>query len=212
MHFSNRVCRCTGDTRDATARGPRQLNSIILLFELLLLVCIGVLYFIALRDLTARAIQKQSPAIADLKELRDAVEQLISSLEERASKIQDSLSRVIEEAESRTIDRSAVDTLPMEPVDLPHTEAENVALLNETPDRGASVAAALEAVRAAQSANAIEVQFQNVPPPGDSDRYGKVYLLYDDGITDPKEIARRSGIGLPEVMLVLSLRPRQTEE
>ena len=41
-------------------------------------------------------------------------------------------------------------------------------------------------------------------------RYEPVYALLASGITDPVEIARRTGLGRGEVELILSLRDRRT--
>ena len=40
-------------------------------------------------------------------------------------------------------------------------------------------------------------------------RYAPVYALLDDGLTDPQEIARQTGLGQGEVDLILSLRARR---
>lgn len=229
------------------------LSGFIIFLELGLIIFIGILYFIAWRELNARAIQRQSPLNDELKELCDAVERVMASLELRVSDAEARLGTVIQEAESVSQSVKA-DVLDMKtpqttrtvrfssgshggdtaiPLPPPPPDAAAVSGMNGSsamrPAGDSALAASIgERVQPASFAGdfsepaaialdqpvapdppveaaAEQAQAESAPAP---DPYAQVYALFDEGIVDYKEIARRSGFGLAEVLLVLSLRPR----
>ena len=215
-------------------------NHIVEIVEFLLLLFIAMLWYLAWRSLTATAIQKQVPAVAELKELRETIEHLIAILEERATsaetrlqEAEERLGALIEEANA--IRLQALVPPPLQPAPAP----EPAALVDEEADesRGPEVEpdspgdAKPPAVEAAPQV-ALPVRPRNrdkktirrpAPPkvelpapdpkpvetePERKDPYARVYELIDSGITDRVEIARRTGFGLSEIELVLTMRPR----
>ncbi len=164
------------------------MSTLVELLEFLLLVFIGIAWYVAKRDLTAAAAMKQSPALAELRELRETVEQLISVLEEKAEAAEKRLALRIAKADG--ISAPAAREEPM----------------SAEPPKDA-YAAAMDAVREAHEQAASQPEAA-VAPPKAPDRYQQVYELEDAGIAEPAEIARQTGLGLAEVSLVLSLRPR----
>ncbi|MDR3710903.1 MAG: hypothetical protein P4L33_21590 [Capsulimonadaceae bacterium] len=290
----------------------------------ILLVLIALLWYLAKRDLTAVAIQKQAPALEELKDLRATIEQLIEVLEDRATSAEKQLDEAetrVEEAQARlddarirlsalieeanelkrasliasppphlviveepadddaeldavddaeadepsenSADRLTVVTTALDAVaaaqialaasedETPSETVETVAPAPEEPiapkpksraraERKAAAEPAAKIAPVAPSAPVVKEERAAKPaPPANAastaapapapapaakeepptkpapdetktpaDPYAKVYELVDQGVTDRTEIARRTGFGVSEIDLVLTMRPR----
>jgi hypothetical protein len=153
-------------------------------FQFALLVAIIAAWYFAKRDLTAAAALRQSPAVAEMKELRETVEQLIGVLEQRAAAAEKRLATLIAFA--------------------------NQAVASERPSSAPARSNSSPESTVPESDHGSDAAPSAVPsaPPSPPNRYQQVYDLEDAGVTEPAEIARQTGLGLAEVSLVLSLRPR----
>lgn len=142
-----------------------------------MLVFTGALWWIARRDLAARAVPPPPVAVAELADL----EQLCATLE---TVVTDLAKRL--DALERGVPAS----------DPPR--------LREVPaERGGDLLAAPPA--AAVPAPVIAPR----PAPEADPRHQPVFALLAQGVTDPAEIARQTGLGRGEVDLILSLHARR---
>ena len=160
----------------------------LLLVQFLVLAFTAALWWIARRDLAARA-ASPLPAPAETHEL----EQLCATLEALVTDLSRRLERLEEQQDER------------QPNDI---GARFIA---------PPVAAAPSGAMAAQDAipfmqgTAISAPAQKKPEPDDTQeaRYAPVYALLDEGVTASEEIARRTGLSRGEIDLILSLRARR---
>ncbi len=144
-----------------------------------MLIFTGALWWIARRDLAARAVPSPPAALAEMADL----EQLCATLETVVT----DMSRRLDALERGV------------PVHLPPR-------LSEAPaERGGDLLAARPA---APDASAVPVLAPRPSPEADP-RHQPVFALLAEGVTDPAEIARRTGLGRGEVDLILSLHARR---
>ncbi len=155
-----------------------------LLVQGLVLVFTVVLWWIARRDLAARAVPPVPgvpPAeTADLEQLCATLETLVTDL-----------SRRLEAVEARLPNLRASKMPPAKPEPASEEAITFVSLPETVP--------APEAVPAPAVAPELPLDT----------RYAPVYALLASGLSDPAEIARRTGLGRGEVDLILSLRGRR---
>ncbi len=183
---------------------------------LLLLLCfIFVAWWAARRDLNAAAAMKHSATLTELSEVQETVERLISVLDAKAAEVENRLAAsvtkmrgVIHEAETQ-----------------PHPDPEQVS------DADGSASSSIDDMLSAKYADRAQIsregtQRADVACAGlptsqvqlhnsgsiDGSRYAAVYALADEGIVDAIEIARRSGMGLAEVQMVLEFRHRRNAD
>lgn len=162
----------------------------LLLGQFLVLGFTLVAWWLARRDLSARAAQAQAPATAEWERLRETVETLIAELERRAGAAEQRMAAVeqrVNRVEARSITPPAMPTAP--------------------PSGGWGVATGPALPEASTAAAAPLTQAQKA---AHEERYAPVYALVDSGVTDEAEIARQTGLGQGEVNLILGLRRRRT--
>lgn len=151
----------------------------LLLGQFLVLGFTLVAWWLARRDLSARAAQAQAPAVAEWERLQEAVETLIADLERRAEAAEGRIA----EAERRL---SAARPSAM-PNTMPNTMPN---AMSEAPTE------------------AMPASVPNTEQREHEERYAPAYALADSGVSDAGEIARRTGLGQGEVELILGLRDR----
>ncbi len=146
-----------------------------------MLIFTGALWWIARRDLAARAVPPPPMAVAEMADL----EQLCATLETVVT----DLARRLDALERGV------------PVSVPPR-------LSEAPaERGGDLLAAAPFV-SAPSAPAVSALAPRPAPEADP-RHQPVFALLAQGVTDPAEIARQTGLGRGEVDLILSLHARR---
>lgn len=155
----------------------------VLLVQFLVLAFTGALWWLARRDLASRAAPSQTRA--DTQEL----EQLCATLEALVT----DLARRLESLERQTALRHP---------------AEGEVPLPSFAEVGALLAAPSVPAQPPVPANATMPADAASPSAADP-RHVALNMLLEDGITDPSEIARRTGLGRGEVDLILSLRARR---
>lgn len=177
--------------------------------QLLVLALTATLWWVARRDLSARAVSLRPPASEDWERLRMTVEQLMAELERRAivaeQRIVETEARLLmaEHHVRETLQRASAS--PAAPMGvLPPLSAEPAPA--PMPNGALPPPAVLEEV--APPAPVF------VPPPAAhlspaEAHYAPIHALADAGETDAAEIARQTGISRGEVDLVLSLRGRR---
>ena len=207
-----------------------KLNIEVLLVQFLILALTGLLWWIARRDLAARSVSPPAVPTAETAEL----EQLCATLETlvtRLSRRLDSVERQLAQETGRP------DALPepekparieparVEPARLEEGLAriaeglarmedrmeEGLAQRQDAPAPALSSAIPSTAVPASAASSSAVPSLGNgqAAEPAPDPRYLPVYALLNDGVTDPVEIARRTGLGRGEVELILSLRARR---
>lgn len=153
-----------------------------LLVQVLVLGFTAALWWIARRDLAARAAPRVPPSTApsadtaELEQLCATLETLVTSLARRLDAVERAAPRPLAEYSAPPVlgagGRS--EGIPLAPVLAP-------------------------------VAPALAPAAESLPDP----RYEPVYALLASGVADPVEIARRTGLGRGEVDLILSLRDRR---
>ncbi len=177
--------------------------------QMLVLALTALLWWVARRDLSARALSLRPPDSEDWERLRMTVEQLMAELERRAivaeQRIVETEARLLmaEHHVRETLQRASA--LPAAPASIaPPVPAAPVA-----PVPPASAAPVPASPR--EDAPGAGVSLPPTPPapsPAEA-HYAPIHALADAGETDAAEIARRTGISRGEVDLVLSLRGRR---
>ena len=153
----------------------------LLLVQLLVLAFTGVLWWIARRDLASRALPAP-PSVAateDLEQLCATLEALAMDLDRRLQAVE----RQLAQAASQPIHRPVNFVSDVEAVPEVFREA---GARDRSPERTEPEA------EASQEA-----------------RYAPVYALINEGVSDPSEIARRTGLSQGEVELIVRLRARR---
>ena len=164
---------------------------------MLVLVFTGALWWIARRDLAARAAPPALPApaedtaaqMAELEQLCATLEALVTSLARRLN----------------AVEKAAAERLSAERLSAEWPSAERPSLEPQAAERPHAEAASILPLRVAEPLPPASVPAEPLPDP----RYAPVYALVRDGISDPVEIARLTGLGRGEVELILSLRDRR---
>ncbi len=162
----------------------------LLLVQFLVLAFTGALWWLARRDLASRA-AAAPPAPPETAEL----EQVIATLEALVT----DLSRRLERVERQTI--LPGNETPLYPKKPPHPNRPSG--LREADGILSSVPEGLSPSRPALSVPDIE------PARTEDAHYAPIYALLDEGITDPQEIVRRTGLSRGEIDLILSLRAQR---
>jgi len=165
----------------------------VMLVQFLVLAFTAVVWWLARRDLSARAASLHAPAVADLENLQAVIEALTADLEFRA-----------EAAEQRI--RDAEQRLAMI-VARERPLAPSSGGIGEEPEGAAREEGAASSARTSGSPELGRAG--NVAGLPEDERYAPVHALLAEGITDAGEIARRTGLGQGEVLLLLGLRERQ---
>jgi len=170
-------------------------NIEVLLVQFLVLAFTGILWWLARRDLASRPAPPMPAALGD--ETRE-LEQLCATLEALVT----DLARRLE-----AVERQMVDTQPVFPaLEAPVYSEKTLPGLGN----GERVISPVAEQIRSNAALAI-LPFDNspaLPVPG-TQAHASLYALLDEGVTDPAEIARRTGLGRGEVDLILSLRARR---
>lgn len=208
--------------RSLEKRRAQTMENFVFFCQIVLLFFIVYAFLSARRDLNAEAAKKRAASEAELKELRETVEQLITVLEQKAGAAERRLQTLVERASRTAPDQaqepsqaSPAPPLAFEPSSpsMPATQLNTLAIppsVDFKSKLAASVAASTQAIKAAQASEKPEPN-QGAGPAesasSDSDPYAKVYALADSGVGDASEIAKRTGLGEAEVAMVLSLRP-----
>jgi len=165
----------------------------VLLVQFLVLVFTGALWWFARRDLASRSVPPPATeAQADTRELEQlcvTLEALVTDLAQRLEAVEQ---RPQEGVGARFIAPSL--TAPVSPP---------APLLPVLPEQGANEQGAM---------NRAPTGLSDPAPPGlgaGGASHAPLYALLDEGVTDPAEIVRRTGLGRGEVDLILSLRARR---
>ena len=186
------------------------------LVQLLVLLFTGALWWIARRDLAVRTLPPVEPP-ADTQEL----EQLCATLEALVT----DLARRLEAVERQTAAQHPVSSEPPLPTfseigallsaSLPSASLPSMpeAVIPETvPPEAPPVLAARPALVMETLAPSVSPWHNAAPPEeaaDDDPRHATLHALWEQGVTDPVELARRTGLGRGEVDLLLSLRGRR---
>jgi len=170
----------------------------VLLVQFLVLVFTGALWWFARRDLASRSVPPPATeAQADTRELEQlcvTLEALVTDLAQRLEAVEQ---RPQEGAGARFIAPSL--TAPVSPP---------APLLPVLPEQGANEQGANEQGAMYRAPTGLS----DPAPPGlgaGGASHAPLYALLDEGVTDPAEIVRRTGLGRGEVDLILSLRARR---
>ncbi len=155
--------------------------------QFLVLAFTAVVWWLARRDLSARAASLHAPAMADLENLQAVIEALTADLEFRA----EAAEQRIHDAEQR----------------LAAIMARERPLALSSGGIGKDIGGRGDL--ASPSGSPELGQGDTLASPSEDERYEPVHALIAEGVTDPGEIARRTGLGLGEVLLLLGLRERQ---
>ena len=151
----------------------------VMLVQFLVLAFTAIVWWLARRDLSARAAALHAPAVADMENLQAVIEALTADLEFRA----EAAEQRVRDAERRLAALVAQD----------RSLAPGSAGTGEEPEKELVVpSGSRESGQANEDA-----------------RYAPVHALIAEGVTDAGEIARRTGLGQGEVLLLLGLRERQ---
>lgn len=175
------------------------MNFEVLLVQFLVLAFTGALWWLARRDLASRP---APPVPADPPADPQELEQLCATLEAVVTDLARRLEAVEQGPQQGVGARFIAPSLPAPsyspaptPPALPEQGKEEGGAINHAPT---------PLVTAGPPA----------PPPSTvsgtgSASHAALYALLDEGVTDPAEIARRTGLGRGEVDLILSLRARR---
>ena len=157
----------------------------------------AVLFWLARRDLSARAAPPPAAPAADTREL----EQLCATLETLVTDLARRL-EALEHAARREPTPSRLGSPPLPVREGEKSGGPEAGDINES----ASVLSSLRTSYPSLTGRGGEPKRDGV---GSDPRHAPLYALLDQGITDPVEIARRTGLGRGEVELILSLRARR---
>jgi len=149
-----------------------------LLLQLVLLVLMVIVWLYARKDLLDMATTQQTPTLEKIEEVRSIVEELLDRLDQKVS-----------EVEERTTALSQI-----------VIEAPRKQISTKTPRK-----TEVKVVESAAMAPTVaEIGDQSISQP--DNRYSEVYALADAGLNSD-DIARKTGLGLVEVDMVINLRP-----
>ncbi len=193
--------------------------------QFLVLVFTAAVWWLARRDLTARAAEARAPVEEDWTRLRITVEQLMVELERRAIVAEQRIYeaeqrlRVVEQRLHASLAQAEaaggdlippLSVMPAPPAQERASAPAPVSVAAAEPVHPVPLAVE-EKVEAALPAAAPALPA--APPPlhltPENARYLPVFALADAGQADAAEIARQTGLPRGEVDLLLSLRPRR---
>ncbi len=156
-----------------------------LLVQFLVLAFTGALWWLARRDLKARPAPPQAAGPLDLEPLLATLETVVTDLARRLDRVERQI------AEGTHLPRFA----------------------GTPPEAGGGGGLGMMALPfpppVSGRGGEERAGVGSLDEPQDA-RYAPVYALLDEGITDPQDIARRTGLSRGEVDLILSLRGRRT--
>lgn len=169
------------------------MNLEVLLVQFLVLAFTGALWWLARRDLGARPAPPAAPETdtQELEQLCVTLEALVTDLARRLEAIE----RGPQQGVGARLIAPSSPPAPISPALLEQGEEEDTII--HAPTLVAAVRPPAPAPPEPAAAN-----------PG-SAAHAHLYALLDEGVTDPAEIARRTGLGRGEVDLILSLRARR---
>jgi hypothetical protein len=182
-----------------------------------------VLLWIARRDLSARSAHLHAPAAEEMERLRATVEELTSALEERAEAAEKRLNDRIAAAEALAVSAptsasaapriSAAESGAKSPNAAPSSNPTKSPVAPPSISLIPSPAAEPPFIVASLVTPTVDSPDRESPgiaqdlPTVDTDRYDSVFALLDAGVTDPLEIAHRTGLMAGEIEVVLRLAP-----
>ncbi len=171
------------------------MNFEVLLVQFLVLAFTGVVWWLARRDLASRP---APPVPADPPADPQELEQLCATLEALVTDLARRLEAIEQRPQQGVGARLIAPSPPPAPMSpaLPEQGKEEGGAMNHAP----TLLAAIRPLAPAPPEPAAN--------PG-SASHAALYALLDEGVTDPAEIARRTGLGRGEVDLILSLRARR---
>lgn len=163
-----------------------------LLVQFLVLGATAFLFWLARRDLAARAAPTAPADTQELEQLCETLEAIVTDLSGRLERVERQLAQAVPVAEAPIAREKTPSPLRKSPRSKP-----------SVPEGLSPISPALEAPEPDEPASAPQ------PDEPQAAYDAPVYALLEAGITDPQEIARRTGLSRGEVDLILSLRARQ---
>lgn len=190
----------------------------VLLVQFLVLTFTGALWWIARRDLAVRSLPpvETPPDSSELEQLCATLEALVTDQARRLEAIERQLAAHQPQTAEPQPSFSEVGVLLAAAMPAPAIEpvAELVIEREPTPaPRMEPPMTPIVPMSVMPTLSPAAPQWESAAPqdetPPEDPRYAPLYALWEQGVTDPAELVRRTGLGRGEVDLILSLRGRR---